>query len=307
MNIILCGVIRLSNLFGRKYKIIVSTKGTSGIDITGLRVVFGIEKSMSAEPNKSTIQIYNLAPATQNFILSDAKRIILEAGYENSEQYGLIFDGDIVKAIRRAAQSIDKITEVIAQDGDMFLNSGFISVSYSAGQTTQSILSQMQGIADDDMARGDVSTNLKGTKLARGKAMFGQPKDYASMLAKSEGALFYVNDRKINLVKPGDLPDGKIVDLSPSSGLIGTPEQNDSTVSGKCLLNPLLNVNKLIHISNEYVQETNEIGKASLSSGVYKIIKLKHTGDTLGNDWYTEFDAVAQPGTVPLTGDSYNT
>lgn len=300
-------MIRLSNLFGRKYKVIVSTKGTSGIDITGLRAVFTIEKSMSAEPNRSTIQIYNLSPETQNFILSEAKRILIEAGYDNSEQYGLIFDGDIVKAIRRAAQSIDKVTEVIAQDGDMFLNSGFISVSYSAGQTTQSVLSQMQGIADDDMTLGSVSNDLKGTKLARGKAMFGQPKDYASMLAKSEGALFYVNDRKINLVKPGDLPYGQIVDLSPSSGLIGTPEQNDSTVSGKCLLNPLLNVNKLIHISNEYVQETNEIGKASLSSGVYKIIKLKHTGDTLGNDWYTEFDAVAQPGTVPLTGDSYNT
>lgn len=297
----------MSNLFGRKYKVIVSTKGTSGIDITGLRAVFTIEKSMSAEPNRSTIQIYNLSPETQNFILSEAKRILIEAGYDNSEQYGLIFDGDIVKAIRRAAQSIDKVTEVIAQDGDMFLNSGFISVSYSAGQTTHSVLSQMQGIADDDMTLGSVSSDLKGTKLARGKAMFGQPKDYATMLAKTEGALFYVNDRKINLVKPGDLPEGQIVDLSPSSGLIGTPEQNDSTVSGKCLLNPLLNVNKLIHISNEYVQETNEIGKASLSSGVYKIIKLKHIGDTLGNDWYTQFDAVAQPGTIPITGDSYKT
>ena len=109
----------MSNLFGRKYKVIVSTKGTSGIDITGLRAVFTIEKSMSAEPNRSTIQIYNLSPETQNFILSEAKRILIEAGYDNSEQYGLIFDGDIVKAIRRAAQSIDKVTEVIAQDGDM--------------------------------------------------------------------------------------------------------------------------------------------------------------------------------------------
>lgn len=297
----------MSDLFGRKYRIIVAEKGTDGIDITGLRTVFSIDKSMSAEPNRSTIQIYNLAPATQNFILSSAKRIIIEAGYENSEQYGLIFDGDIVKALRRAAQSIDKITEVIAQDGDLFLNSGFISVSYSAGQTTESVLSQMAGIADEEMTIGNVSSDLKGTKLARGKAMFGQPKDYATMLARSEGALFYVNDRKINLVKPGDLPEGEVVDLSPDSGLIGTPEQTHDGISGKCLLNPLLNVNKLVHISNEFVQETSKIGRASLRSGVYKIIKLKHTGDTMGNDWYTEFDAIAQPGTVPLTGDSYNT
>lgn len=300
-------MILLSNLFGRKWKVIVATKGTDGIDITGLKTVFSIEKSMSAEPNKSNIQIYNLAPATQNFILSDAKRIIIEAGYENSSQYGLIFDGDIVKAVRRGAQSIDKVTEVIAQDGDLFLNSGFVSVSYSAGQTTESVLTQMQGIGDEDMTLGSVSSDLKGTQLARGKAMFGQPKDYAAMLAKSEGALFYINDRKLNLVKPGDLPEGEIVDLSPSSGLIGTPEQQDTSVKAKCLLNPLLNINKLVHISNEYVQETNEIGKASLTSGVYKIISLKHTGDTHGNNWYTEFEAVAQPGTIPLTGSSYNT
>lgn len=302
----MCGVIQLSDLFGRKYRVIVAEKGMDGIDITGLRCVFSIDKSMSSEPNKSTVQIYNLASATQNFILSSAKRIIVEAGYDNSEQYGLIFDGDIVKALRRGAQSIDKITEIIAQDGDLFLNSGFISVSYAAGQNTESVLSQMQGIADDDMALGAVSKDLKGTKLARGKAMFGQPKDYANMMAKSEGALFFVNDRKINLVKPGDLPEGQIIDLSPTSGLIGTPEQTDDGISAKCLLNPLLNVNKLVHISNEYVQETSEIGKAILSSGVYKIIKLKHTGDTMGNDWYTEFDGVAQPGTVPLTGNSYN-
>lgn len=296
----------MSDLFGRKYRIIVAEQGTDGIDITGLRCVFSIEKTMSSDPNKSSIQIYNLAPATQNFILSSAKRIIIEAGYENSEQYGLIFDGDIVKALRRGSQTIDKVTEVIAQDGDLFLNSGFISVSYAAGQTTESVLAQMQGVADDDMAMGAVSKDLKGTKLARGKAMFGQPKDYANNLARTEGALFYVNDRKINLVKPGDLPEGEIVDLSPDSGLVGTPEQTDNGVSAKCLLNPLLNVNKLVHIKNEFVQETSDIGKASLSSGVYKIIKLKHSGDTMGTTWYTEFEGVAQPGTVPLTGSSYN-
>lgn len=301
-------MIRLSSvLFGRSYRIIVAEKGTNGIDITGLHCNFSIEKSMSTTPNKSTVSIYNLSPKTQNFILSSAKRIIIQAGYENSEQFGLIFDGDIIKAVRRGDQGIDKVTEIIAQDGDVFLNSGFISASYNAGQTTQSVLNQMAGVADEDMAMGSVSSDLKGTKLARGKAVFGQPKDYAAMLAKTEGALFFVNDRKINLVKPNDLPEGEIVDLSPGRGLIGTPEQNDSGVKAKCLLNPLLNVNKLVHISNEYVQETSEIGRASLTSGVYKIIKLKHTGDTRGSNWYTEFEGIAQPGTVPVTGSSYNT
>jgi hypothetical protein len=297
----------MSDLFGRKYRIIVAEKGTSGIDITGLRCVFTIEKSMSAEPNRSVIQIFNLSAATQNQVLSTGKRVIIEAGDENSPQFGLIFDGDVIKALKRGANGIDKITELVAQDGDLFLNSGFVSVSYSAGQTTQSVLSKMEGIVDDEMVLGNVSDGLKNTKLARGKVMFGQPKDYARMLAKTEGALFYINDRKINLVKPGDLPDGQIVDLSPSSGLIGTPEQTETGVTATCLLNPLLNINKLVHIKNDYVQASSDEGSTGLSTGVYKLIKLTHTGDTFGNDWYTKFEGIAQPGTVPLTGASYNT
>lgn len=297
----------MSDLFGRKYRVIVSEKGTSGLDVTGLRCVFSIEKSMSAEPNRSTVQIYNLSSETQNAILTTGKRIIIEAGYEDSPQYGLIFDGDVIKALKRGANGIDKITELIAQDGDLFLNSGFITVSYSAGQTTQSVLSQMAGVGDADIILGDLSDDLKNTQLARGKAMFGAPKDYARMLAKTEGALFYINDRKINLVKPGDLPEGQIIDLSPASGLIDTPEQTETGINAKCLLSPLLNINKLVHIKNDYVQASSDEKSTGLSTGVYKIIKLKHTGDTLGNDWYTEFEGIAQPGTVPLTGTSYNT
>jgi hypothetical protein len=126
------------------------------------------------------------------------------------------------------------------------------------------------------------------------------------MLAKTEGALFYVNDRKINLVKPSDPPQGEIVDLSPTSGLVDMPEQTETGIKAKCLLNPLLNLDKLVHIKNDYVQSTSEVAGGALSTGVYKIIKLTHTGDTLGNEWYTSFEGIAQPGVTPLTGATYN-
>lgn len=305
----LCGVILLpdfsgSTLFGRRYKLIVGTGGTGGIEVSDLHCTFTVEKSMSTDANPSVIQIFNLAPNTRNNIMTSGKRIIIEAGYKGP-QYGLIFDGDIVQTLKRANNGIDKITEIISQDGDVFLNSGFISVSYSAGQTSQSIIEGMAGIADKEMSLGSISENLKGTQLARGKAMFGQPKDYARKIAKGEGALFYVCDRKINLVKPMDLPKDEIVSLSPHSGLIGTPEQTEDGVKAKCLLNPLLNLNKLVHIDNEYIQQTADGGQ--LSSGVYKIISVIHRGDTRGNDWYTEFTGIAQPGMMPQTGSSYST
>jgi hypothetical protein len=293
-----------SNLYGRRYKLIIGTGGTNGIEVSNLHCIFSVEKSMTTDPNPSIIQIYNLAPNTRNSILTNGSRVIIEAGYDGP-QYGLIFDGDVVRTMKRGGQAIDKVTEIVAQDGDVFLNSGFISVSYAAGQTSEDTIKAMAGIADPNISIGSISDNLKNTPLARGKAMFGQPKDYARSIAKGEGALFYVCDRKICLVKPMDLPTDEIVSLNPGSGLIGTPEQTEDGVKARCLLNPLLNLNKLVHIENDLVEPHEKAG--AMTTGVYKIISLVHKGDTRGQDWYTDFIGIAQPGMVPLTGASFNT
>ncbi|MCL2085178.1 MAG: hypothetical protein FWH06_07990 [Oscillospiraceae bacterium] len=293
-----------TTLYSRRYKLIIGTGDANGIEVSSLHCSFSVEKSMNADPNPSVVQIFNLAPNTRNNILTNGVRIIIEAGYDGS-QYGLIFDGDIVRTLKRADNGIDKITEIIAQDGDVFLNSGFISVSYAAGQTSRDVIEGFAGIANSDVSVGSVSENLSGTRLARGKAIFGQPKDYARKIAKGEGALFYVCDRKINLVKPADLSKDEIVSLSPGSGLIGTPEQAEDGVKAKCLLNPLLNLNKLVYIDNDLVRQDVKAG--ALSTGVYKIIALAHKGDTRGQDWYTEFTGIAQPGLIPQTGASFST
>jgi hypothetical protein len=74
----------------------------------------------------------------------------------------------------------------------------------------------------------------------------------------------------------------------------------------------MIKLNGLIHIENKYVEMSPDFAlKASvsgggLSEGVYKVIQMTHEGGTGENDWYTEFVGIAQPGTVPVTGDSFN-
>ena len=291
-------------LFGRRYRLIIGMGGTRGIEVTNLKCVFSVEKSMTEDPNPSIIQIYNLAPNTRNDILANGTRVIIEAGYEGP-QYGLIYDGDIVRSLKRGPNSIDKITELVAQDGDMFFNNGFVSVSYAAGYTSEDVLRNMARVGDPDITIGSISQNMNGTQLARGKAMFGQPKDYARDIAKGEGALFYICDRKLNMVKPMDLPGDQIISLTPQSGLVGTPEQTEDGIKALCLLNPLLNINKLVYVANHLVQQDANLG--GLSTGVYKIISLKHSGDTRGDEWHTEFIGIAQPGVIPHTGNSFAT
>lgn len=281
-----CGVIPLSDLYMRKFRIIVA-----GTDITELHCIFSIQKTMSSDPNKSTLKVYNLSEMTRNKITS-GKEVIIEAGYE-SGQYGLIYAGDIVVVSHSGLTGIDKLTEITAQDGDTFLNSGIINVSYSKGQKSIDYFKQSVSAAGGAV---DAVTALGKTSiLPRGKAMFGSTADYMRRFAKNEDALFFVDDGKICLVKAADPPRGQVVSLTPSSGLIGTPELTEDGIKGKCLLMPNFKLNGLVHI------ESGETG-----SGIYKVIEFTHSGDNRGNEWYTSFGGIAQPGTVPVTGNSYN-
>lgn len=77
-------------LFGRKYRVIVSDVNGVGIDVSTLRCTFQIEKSLLETPNYAEIVLYNLSAQTENSIIKEGAKVILEAGYQNP-QYGLIF------------------------------------------------------------------------------------------------------------------------------------------------------------------------------------------------------------------------
>lgn len=294
-------------LFGRKYRVIVSDVNGVGIDVSELRCTFQIEKSISETPNYSEIVLYNLSAQTENSIIKEGAKIILEAGYQN-QQYGLIFSGDIVQPLRGKEDNTTYTLTLISQDGDLFYNKGIINASFRAGQTTRNILENMTKQSSNALELGQISDNLSQTALPRGKALFGLTRDYFRQIAKSEQAAFYINNNKIDFVKAMDLSTNEVIKLNGKSGLIGKPEQTEEGIQATCLLNPLLDLNKMVSVNlssiqRQKVDKENEI-KNIEGSGIFKIIKLTHKGDTRGDEWYTEFTAVAQSGAIPITGDS---
>ena len=294
-------------LFGRKYRVIVSDVNGVGIDVSELRCTFQIEKSISETPNYAEIVLYNLSAQTENSIIKEGAKVILEAGYQNP-QYGLIFSGDIVQPLRGKEDNTTYTLTLISQDGDLFYNKGIINASFRAGQTTRDILENMTKQCSNALELGQISDNLSQTALPRGKALFGLTRDYFRQVAKSEQAAFYINNNKIDFVKAMDLPTNEVIKLNGKSGLIGMPEQTEEGIQATCLLNPLLDLNKMVSIDLRSIQRQKvdkENGIKNIEgSGIFKIIKLTHKGDTRGDEWYTEFTAVAQSGAIPITGDS---
>ncbi len=301
-------MIRLGDiLYGRRYRILVGVGNNKALDVSQLRCTFMVEKSMAEEPNLSHVTIYNLSAETENSIIVSGNDIVIEAGYEG-EQYGMIFRGNVVQPIRSKEEGVTYALQLISQDGDKFLNGGVISTSFRKGQTQRSIANELTSKASNPTQTGAISSSLDNVKLARGKVVFGLSRDYLRQISRSQDATFYVNDGVVNIVKATDLPAGQILSLGPDSGLIGTPEQTENGIKGKCLLNPRINLNTFIHIDNSIIRmqkaQAGETAKQLDSDGIYRVIKLIHSGDTRGNDWYTEFEAITQAGSIPQTGTS---
>lgn len=299
------------SLYGRKYRVLVSNAKGVALDVSQLRVTFKIIKTVMMQPNMSEIVIYNLSPDTENTIIREGNRVIIEAGYEG-DQYGKIFDGNVIQPIRDKEDGTTYKLTLVALDGDRFFNYGLYTGSFKRGLTARQQVTELASKAKIPSGLGDISVGLSNAKLTRGKVIFGLARDYLRQVSKSENATFYLDDGQVNIIKPADVPSGKTFDLTPSSGLIGVPAQGEYGVTAKMLLNPRVRLNKYVHIDNSLVRakqvQLGQITRSLDSDGLYRVIKLTHSGDTRGNEWYTEIETITQAGMIPgMIGSSGQT
>lgn len=294
-------------LYGRRYRIIIDLGSNGAFDISELRCEFEIIKTSYQEANQSVVTIYNLNPQDENKIIKNGQRVVIEAGYAGAH-YGKIFDGNIIQPLRYKENGVDYKLTLICMDSERYIQYGLISVSAVAEQTSRDVINILTEKSAVKTEKGFISdTNIK---YPRGKVMFGRASDYLSQLAKSENAFYYNEDGSVNIVKPKDLVTNEIFDLSPQSGLIGTPIQMQQSIQCECLLNPLIKTNMLFHIDNSVVKGRKyQQGQYILpldAEGIYRVIKFTHSGDTRGDDWKTTIEAVTQSGMLPgmVLGDS---
>lgn len=289
-------------LYGRRYRIYVGTDAGAALNVSDLRVAFEVTKAMNYSPNQAKAVIYNLAPETQNTIISSGNELIIEAGYEG-EQYGVIFRGNIIRTWSQRSDGTEYTLGLLGLDGANFLGYGMIAGSYAAGATPRQIVQDSATKLSVPTQLGQLPAQMSDTKLPRGKVLFGRASEYYRQIAKGEGAMMYIDDGTVNLIKAEDIPPGEIVELTPASGLVETPTQTQTGISAKCLLNPRLKIGNLVKINSQDINQAERSfdswQRPLASNGQYRIIKLKHTGDTRGNAWYSEIEAISQAGFLP--------
>lgn len=300
---IVAGSQRTGNvIYGRRYRILVSDNSGVALDVSELHCTFDVQYVVNQTPPFSTVVIFNLNPETEDFILEYGAHVVVEAGYEGS-QYGEIFQGDLVEPIRDMSDNVTYRLTLSCLASDSMINQGFVAFSLAKGQSARNILTNLASKASVPTPLGEISPRLSTSQLPRGKSVFGLTRDYIRQIAQGNNMTFYSADGKINLLHAADPPQGEIITLSPSSGLIGQPVQSGLGVSFECLLNPAMRINTLVHIESSLIQaQTFQIGQYPRpldGEGIYRIISVEHTGDTRGDPWYTKCTTVSQAGGIP--------
>jgi hypothetical protein len=284
-------------LYDRRATLIVGARrfdgpgrSPTGAYVPGFRISFEVIQAIKAETNSAKAVISNLSETSRAFFNSPLKRIPfqIEAGY--SPAPAVLFSGEATHT-SSVRQSTGYETHISAQDG-LQAKRGIVEASLAPratmGQTIKTIAEAMGVGASRALARasrGDFDGAL--SSFFSGVTLSGPADKALDALAESTGFDWAIVNGELVILKPGDVVDEELVILSPSSGLIDSPERKDDEkrpgkliVLGRSLLNARLTLGRRVRF------ESVEL------SGDFRIERVKHSGDTEGQDWRSEIEAV---------------
>lgn len=297
--------IRLGSLF------VVNDSQT--IDLSAFRFTFNVAQADQESPNNARIRVYNLADATVARIKAEFTKVVLQAGYQNGPA-GVIFTGTIrwFGAGREDAKTT--YLDLLASDGDLAYNYGFIKQSYAAGTPYSDMLSAtVATMSPYGVTAGQQNVEGTGGVLPRGKVLFGLARARMRGLTRQVGATWNISGGKVNITALDGYIPGQAVVLNSDTGLIGRVEQSVDGMKCTCLINPRIQPGNLLQIDNKSINTTQasspltETGAglpydsisgiqmyASIAGdGLYRVYVVEHEGDSRGQEWYSHIIGLA--------------
>jgi len=296
-----------SQQYIRRCNLIVADAKGNGLDLSNLRIVFKVKKTDAQTPNIAEIRVYNLSAETASQIKKEFSSVLLQAGYESN--YGTIFAGNIKQVRLGRENGTDSYIDIAAGDGDEAYNFAVVNTTLSSGSTQQDqINSAANSMSGKSVKQGSI-TGVDSNKLPRGKVMYGMARDYLRQSALATETSWSIQDGKIQFVKLTGILPSQAVLLNSKSGLVGTPEQTNDGITVKCLLNPQLKIAGRVKIDQENIAEAKlpDTSKKDVvnkpvaieEDGLYRLLAVEHSGDTRGNDWYSNLVCLGIDATLP--------
>jgi hypothetical protein len=310
----------------RNLSLVVADPAGKGIELGAFRCVFEVKRGDNQTPNSCDVRVYNLSQSTANQLRANKNanpeftQLVLKASY-GQQPPQQIFWGSITQVRLGREDQRNSYVAFTAADGDEPYN--FAPTAFTLAAGAQPIGGVRAVIADmarfsaagrQPITEGYIPPSLKNNpnRSIRGRTYYGDAKAEMRGLADQHDCVWSVQDGQVQFVpKTGYIPEPAVV-ISPSTGLIGVPEQSQNGLKVRVLLNPTIKIGRLIQLQStdvnqlRYGLETKSIatnfrssqGQTKLNAdGLYYAMRADHSGDTRGPNWYTDLTCLAVDAT----------
>lgn len=255
----------------------------SAADARPLDISFKVKKTLGAARGGTLdMEIFNLSEEHRREIATAPRRqtyVRLDAGYEGPGGASQIFVGDLRKAIV-AESGADWVVKVTAGSGEHSVRSARVVRSFAAGATVEDVVRHLASAMG--VGVGNALDAFQGARLAGGAQIHaggavlqGRASEELDRLCTAAGLSFSVQDGVLQVLPLGGALDRSAILLSPTTGLVESPEiVNRRTITVKALLQPGL------------VPGQRIVVESAVISGVWRITEAEYSGANGGNDWY---------------------
>lgn len=253
----------------------------------GFKIRFEISKDVMPTPNEAKIEIFNLAKATRDAMKQYQGRVILNAGYAQDGGAQLLFTGQvyIIDHIPKPPHILSRIT---CGDGFGVFREKRMSMSLGPGAKAAGAL---QTIAS---AMGLPIKNLPGTdaQFPNGYSEVGAAQEHLRKAAAAANFEVGVQDGMIVLVPRYNTTNEPAVLVSARTGMIGSPEKSCDGQERLLGVQPPVRwkVRSLLNTRIMPFRRVQLVSDNSDANGVFRVQKVRHVGDTWGQEWFSEME-----------------
>lgn len=252
---------------------------SNAVEIENLRIQFRVAKTIEKEPNTAEITVTNMSERTRSELQSKGSRVILEAGYPTS--IAQLFSGDS-RTITHRHDGVEWSTVIHCGDGERAYRYARVNESFRAGTPVRVVAYRLAELLGLD--RGEIEAQLSGVsaQYVSGYSARGQAALELDRVLRTAGYEWSIQDGRLQVLRANAAAD-ETVEISPETGLIGTPEvgapekeTGRPIVRFRALLTPRIRPGVRVSM------------KSSSHVGVLRVLRADHSGDTAGGDWYTD-------------------
>jgi hypothetical protein len=255
----------------------IGPAGAQGKTWRDLAIEFSVEKNGSSTPNAVKLTIYNLGPDSRTFVEKRKQRLVIVAGYESGVR--TICNAEVDRAEHRREGS-EWVTTIEAADGLTAYGNVVHDILGPKSTDKDAVAAIAKGLGID---LGDLKGIDDKKPYGHGRALSGPAKNELDYICRRRKLRWSIQDGALLIYPIGGTTDAQAIVLSPATGLIGSPERTEAGYKLRSLLQGQITPGRRIKVDSEGVE------------GFFVAEKVTHTGQSHGNDWYTDIEAIRLP------------